>query len=91
MDDMWFRWVVDLGITGPDHGRGGKYLVLPPGWKGEVPEGYIVVRPPTFSNWIPWRSFLVDGDPKPGVDLVKRYTRVYLFPIGALRRDRASC
>jgi len=77
INDMWYRWVVDVGITGPDKGEGGKYLLLPPGYKGEVPKGYIVVRPPTFSNWIPWRSFLVDGDPKPGVDLVKKFTRVY--------------
>jgi hypothetical protein len=77
VNDMWYRWVVDVGITGPDKGAGGKYLFLPPGYNGEVPEGYIIVRPPTFSNWIPWRSFLVDGDPKPGVDLVKKFTRVY--------------
>ena len=81
MNDMWYRWVVDLGITGPDKGRGGKYLVLPPGYKGQVPKGYIVVRPPTFSNWIPWRSFLVNGDPKPGVDLVKKFTKIY--PLGS--------
>jgi hypothetical protein len=77
INDMWYRWVIDVGITGPDKGEGGKYLLLPPGYKGEAPEGYIVVRPPTFSNWIPWRSFLVDGDPKPGVELVKKYTRIY--------------
>lgn len=77
VNDMWYRWVVDVGITGPDKGEGGKYLFLPPGYKGDVPEGYIVVRPPTFSNWVPWRSFLVDGDPKPGVDSVKRFTRAY--------------
>jgi hypothetical protein len=74
---MWFRWVVDVGLTGPDEGKGGKYLLLPPGYRGEVPSGYFVVRPPTFSNWVPWRSFLVDGDPKPGVELVKKFTRVY--------------
>jgi len=66
VNDMWYRWVVDVGITGPDKGEGGKYLFLPPGYKGEVPSGYIVVRPSTFSNWVVWRSFLVDGDPKPG-------------------------
>ena len=77
INDMWYRWVIDVGITGPDKGKGGKYLLLPPGYKGKVPKGYIVVRPPTFSNWIPWRSFLVDGDPKPGVDLVKKFTRIY--------------
>ncbi len=77
LNDMWFRWVVDIGFTGPDEGKGGKFLILPPGYQGEVPEGYIVVKSPTFSVWAPWRSFLVDGDPKPGVDLVKKHTRAY--------------
>lgn len=77
VNDMWYRWVTDLGITGPDKGKGGKYLFLPPGYEGKVPEGYFVVRSSTYSNWIPWRSFLVDGDPKPGVDLVKKFTKIY--------------
>jgi hypothetical protein len=79
INDMWYRWVVDLGITGPDKGAGGKYLILPPGYKGDVSrEGYVtVVQSPTFSLWTPWRSFLVDGDPKPGVELVKKFTKVY--------------
>ncbi len=77
INDMWYRWVVDLGITGPDKGEGGKYLLLPPGYKGDVPDGYHVVKSPTFNIWLPWRSFLVDGDPKPGVDLVKKFTKIY--------------
>ena len=44
IDDMWYHWIVDVGITGPDKGQGGKYLLLPPGYKGEVPKGYYVVR-----------------------------------------------
>src|SRR5512137_707281 len=67
IDDMWYRWNTDLGITGPDKGAGGKYLLLPPGYKDPVPDGYHVVRSPTFQTWAGWRSFLVDGDPKPGV------------------------
>jgi hypothetical protein len=31
IDDGWFRWVIDVGFTGPDKGKGGKYLLLPPG------------------------------------------------------------
>ncbi|MGB6063453.1 MAG: DUF1254 domain-containing protein [Desulfomonilaceae bacterium] len=77
INDMWCRWVIDIGITGPDEGKGGKYLLLPPGYKGEVPSGYILVRSPTVNLWTPWRSFLVNGDPKPGVDLVKKFTRIY--------------
>ena len=77
INDIWFRWVVDVGITGPDKGEGGKYLLLPPGYQGEVPAGYEVVKSPTFNLWAPWRSFLVKGDPKPGVELVKQHTRIY--------------
>lgn len=77
IDDMWYSYVTDVGFVGPDKGEGGKYLLLPPGYDGEVPTGYFVVRPATFRVWVPWRSFLVNGDPKPGVDLVKKHTRIY--------------
>ncbi|MEG0822643.1 MAG: DUF1254 domain-containing protein [Burkholderiaceae bacterium] len=77
INDMWFRWVIDVGLTGPDKGLGGKYLILPPGHQGAIPSGYTVVKSPTYSLWAPWRSFVVDGDPRPGVDLVKQHTRVY--------------
>ena len=77
INDIWFRWVIDLGITGPDKGEGGKYLLLPPASKGQAPAGYHVVQSPTFNLWVPYRIFLVDGDPKPGVDLVKKVTKIY--------------
>ena len=34
----------DVGFFGPDAGKGGKFLMLPPGYKGTVPEGYFVYR-----------------------------------------------
>ena len=80
IDDMWYRWVADVGLTGADRGKGGKYLILPPGYTGKVPEGYHVVRPSTYGNWMPFRSFLVGGSPKPGVDLVKKTLKIY--PLG---------
>ncbi len=77
IDDMWYHFVVDLGFMGPDKGKGGKYLLLPPDHKGEVPEGYIVVRMATFNVWAAWRTMLENGDPKPGVDRVKKFTKIY--------------
>lgn len=56
VDDFWFRYVADLGLAGPDKGKGGKYLFLPPGYEGEVPEGYFVFRSPTFTNWLMVRT-----------------------------------
>jgi hypothetical protein len=77
VDDIWYKWVGDVGLTGPDNGECGKYLLLPPGYKGDPPSGYHILRPGSFSVWIPWRTFLVDGDPKPGVDLVKKTLKIY--------------
>ena len=77
IDDFWYKWVADVGITGADQGSGGKYLLLPPGYKGEIPPGYFVVRPSTFGNWMAFRSFLVDGSPKPGVESVKKHLKIY--------------
>jgi len=77
IDDFWYRWVADIGITGPDKGMGGKYLILPPGYSGEVPEGYFVVRPSTYGSWMPFRAFLVDGTPGPGVESVKKSLKIY--------------
>jgi hypothetical protein len=38
IDDAWYRWVIDLGLPGPDRGLGGKYLIVPPGYDGPLPE-----------------------------------------------------
>ena len=40
LNDMYFRYITDIGAAGADKGQGGKYLVLPPGYEGEVPDGY---------------------------------------------------
>jgi hypothetical protein len=77
VNDAWFRYVADLGNAGPDRGKGGKYLFLPPGYKGEVPQGYYVFRSPTYGNALMWRGFLVNGESNPAVENIKRHARVY--------------
>jgi hypothetical protein len=77
IDDFWFHWVSDVGITGPDKGKGGKYLMLPPGYTDAVPEGYFVLRPPTFNNLMFFRGFVVDGSTAPAVANAKKNLRIY--------------
>ncbi|RZL88108.1 MAG: DUF1254 domain-containing protein [Variovorax sp.] len=77
VDDFWYKWVGDIGITGADKGEGGKYLLLPPGFKGDVPAGYHVLRPNTFGSYFVFRSFLVDGSTQPAVDSAKKNLRLY--------------
>ncbi len=78
-DDFWFRYIADLGNAGPDKGKGGKFLFLPPGYKGAVPNGYFVYKSPTFNNLLIWRGFVVKGDTGPAVENFKKNTRIYLL------------
>src|SRR5262249_16291965 len=67
----------DVGLPGPDGGEGGKMLMLPPGYKGQVPSGYYVYPSGPTSVFIFLRSFY--QDPKnttPAVDVIKQ-SRIY--------------
>jgi hypothetical protein len=77
VDNFWFDYVADLGNAGPDKGQGGKFLFLPPGYEGEVPDGYHTYRSATFGNILLWRGFLVNGEPKPAVESMKQHIRIY--------------
>ena len=86
VQDVWFRWIVDLGLPGPDRGEGGKYLIVPPGYSGELPDGgFFIARART--NGIVWfgRSFLENHkDPKPVVETIRKFTKVYPYEPGGV-------
>ena len=77
IDDFWCRYVIDIGRTGPDKGKGGKYLLLPPGYTGDIPGGYFIARSPTFGNFVWLRGFIHDGDIEATVKNMKKYFRIY--------------
>jgi hypothetical protein len=85
IDDYWFRWVTDIGLPGPDRGEGGKYLILPPGYDGPLPEGGFNIARARTSRVI-WfsRSFLENNDPKPVVETIKKFTKVYPYEAGGV-------
>jgi len=71
LQDGLQRYLADIGPLGLDKGKGGKFLVLPPGFKGNVPKGYFVVRSPTYSVMFAVRGFQVDGKTDQAVKLMK--------------------
>jgi hypothetical protein len=82
-DDFWWHWVIDFGLPGPDRGEGGKYLILPPGYDGPLPEGgFYVARSRTSRVLLLGRSFMEKNDPKPAVELIKKATRIYPYEAG---------
>ncbi len=80
IDDIWFRWVTDFGLPGPDRGEGGRYLLVPPDYKGDLPEsGYTVCKLRTTRATALGRCFLEKDDPKPVAAMIKRTLKVYPY------------
>ena len=59
--DAWDVPLIDVGTTGHDKGKGGKYLILPPDYKGETPAGYVVLPCNTFNQGFSFRPVMKDG------------------------------
>ncbi len=74
--DALQRYLVDIGPLGPDKGKGGKYLFLPPGYAGAVPAGYFVVKSPTYVVSFGMRGFQENGKTDAAVALMKQ-TKIY--------------
>jgi hypothetical protein len=66
VDDAAFEYVTDIGVAGPDKGKGGKYLFLPPGYEGDVPEGYFVAKSKSYDHWMVLRASLDENGESAG-------------------------
>ena len=82
-DDFWFQHVIDFGRPGPDRGKGGKFLLIPPGYEGSLPDSGFHVGECT-SNFVMafGRNFLQDNDPKPVVKMIKDSLKIYPYTPG---------
>ncbi len=69
--DLNQRWVADLGIPGPDAGKGGKHLFLPPDHRGEAPAGFFLCRSATFKLIVGIRAIPEQGDLDQALDRLK--------------------
>jgi len=76
--DINQRWVADMGIPGPDAGKGGKHLLLPPGYTEKTPAGYHVWKSTTNNLMVGVRSLPVGGDVKAAME---RITTVKVYPL----------
>jgi hypothetical protein len=86
--DFFQRTITDVGLIGPDRARGGQYLLLPPDFDGQIPQGYFAFKSRTYNVFLFFRTIMPKGDngpdPKPAVALAEQ-TRVY--PLWAPEKD----
>ncbi len=79
VNDMNQLWIMDIGMPGPDKGKGGKHIILPPNYSGKVPAGYYVGKSTTNQVLVLLRAIPLDNNPETGEKLMRS---VKVYPLG---------
>ena len=79
--DAWQSALEDVGPAGVDKGKGGKYLVLPPGFKEKLPDGYIILPSMTYEGYALLRSILESGSDADVAKAVAYARRIKFYPL----------
>ncbi len=74
------RWIMDMGLPGPDAGKGGKHLILPPGYKGDIPSGFHVGRSSSKRAIVALRALPLNGNLD---EAMKALGQVKLYPLSS--------
>jgi hypothetical protein len=79
--DLWQSALEDVGPAGVDKGRGGKYLILPPGYKASLPAEYIPLPSDTYEGYALLRSIPKSGSAYDVAKGVAYGKRIKLYPL----------
>jgi hypothetical protein len=88
--DCWQTPLEDVGPAGVDKGKGGKYLILPPGFSGTVPDGYIALRSQTHQGYALLRSILGSGSDTDFAKAVEYGKRIAFYPLSSAANPSAT-
>ena len=81
IDDCWQTAIADVGPAGTDQGKGGNYLLLPPGYKDKVPSGYIPLETVNYQGYALLRSILKSSSEADVAAAVAYGRRVKIYPL----------
>jgi hypothetical protein len=90
VDDSWQVALEDVGPAGVDRGKGGKYLILPPGYEEKAPEGYIVLASQTYTGFAILRSNLRSGSDADIAKAVAYGKRIKFYPLSQASNPTAT-
>jgi hypothetical protein len=88
--DCWQAALEDVGPAGVDNGKGGKCLILPPGYKEKVPDGYIELPSDNFQGYALLRSILQSGGDSGVAKAVEYAKRINLYPLSKAANPPAT-
>jgi hypothetical protein len=79
--DAWQVPVTDLGLAGEDQGKGGKYLLLPPGHQGVVPSSYIAIPMKTYNSFVGLRLITKSEDEATVQKAIAYLKHIRIYPL----------
>jgi len=88
--DVWQCALEDVGPAGVDKGQGGKYLILPPGYKDKLPAGYIHMPSDTYEGYALLRSVPKSGSESDVAKAVAYGKRIKLYPLSQAAKPPAT-
>ena len=86
-DDHHQGWILDMGIPGPYGAKGGKHLLLPPGYTQLVPPGYQVGKSNSNKVLIALRALPQMGDVQGGLDVLRK---VKIYPLATADKPKLT-
>jgi len=78
---VWQMPLEDAGLLGADKGKGGKYLILPPGYADKAPDGYVALQSDTFGGYMLFRSNLASHNPDDVAKSIAYGKRLKVYPL----------
>ena len=86
VNDHHQSWIMDMGLPGPDAGKGGKHLVLPPGYKGKIPAGYYIGQSQSVKALVAIRAMPAGGNVAGAMDALRS---IKIYPLVDCRQSAA--
>ena len=83
IDEAWQNALVDVGPAGADRGKGGKYLITPPGYKDKPPAGYTTLQGTTYQGFAIMRSNFKSRSEADISAAVEHGKRIKVYPLSA--------
>ena len=81
VDDCWQTAMEDVGPAGADRGKGGRYLITPPGYAETIPEGYIHLPSTNYQGYALLRSILKSGSEADVAQAVAYARQIRFYPL----------
>ncbi len=88
--DFWQRSMIEVGATGQDGGRGGKYLVMSADYQGPQPDGYIAVYQKTFNGSTTLRPIIKDTSAETLKKVTAFVKGIKVYPLSAASNPPAT-